>query len=297
MEKSRNGTQKCVAAIIVTYNRLNLLKRCVSGLRNQSYKDFDIIVVNNGSSDGTEEWLRKQTDIIAISQSNSGGAGGFYSGMKKAYDDGYEWIWLMDDDGLAENNQLRNLLNGALSLNSLFVNALVCNIESTECLSFGLIYSRRLTYLVKDVVNVSSIPDSINPFNGTLINRKVVSKVGLIKKEMFIWGDEKEYTFRAQRAGFGVYTITNAIHYHPRSKGDKKNIIPFYKKYQFVVPSIERQKIKFRNDGFIYTKYSTFGGRAKYLIKYSLYFILRFDYIGLFRLFKYYHMGAKNHFT
>ena len=46
-----------VACIVVTFNRLPLLKKCLNSIRNQTNKDFDIIVVNNGSTDGTKEWL------------------------------------------------------------------------------------------------------------------------------------------------------------------------------------------------------------------------------------------------
>ena len=71
-----------VACVVVTYNRLGCLKQCLNALRNQSCQQFDIIVVNNGSTDGTKEFLDSQKDIIVIHQQNLGGAGGFYAGMK-----------------------------------------------------------------------------------------------------------------------------------------------------------------------------------------------------------------------
>ena len=62
-----------VGILVVTYNRLELLKEVVSSLRSQTYKERDIIVVNNGSSDGSEEWLLQQSDIHVITQGNVGG--------------------------------------------------------------------------------------------------------------------------------------------------------------------------------------------------------------------------------
>lgn len=67
------------------------------------------------------------------------------------------------------------------------------------------------------------------------MKRSVIEKIGMIKKEMFIWGDEKEYMARAIHNGIGLYTVSAAIHYHPKEKGRKGNIIPFISKYQILV--------------------------------------------------------------
>ena len=97
--------QNKVLCVVVTYNRLQLLKECIDCLRTQTFKKFDVLVVNNDSTDGTKEWLSEQTDITVINQKNLGGAGGFYTGTKWGYDNGYEWMWLMDDDGKPEKGQ------------------------------------------------------------------------------------------------------------------------------------------------------------------------------------------------
>ncbi|MBK6915081.1 MAG: glycosyltransferase [Ignavibacteriales bacterium] len=99
-----------ITAVVVTYNRLELLKQCIESIRNQTQKLDKIIVVNNDSIDGTFEWLNSQEDITHINQKNLGGAGGFYTGIKTAYNNGFDWIWCMDDDGLPEINALENLL-------------------------------------------------------------------------------------------------------------------------------------------------------------------------------------------
>ena len=102
--------RKRVALVIVTYNRLIDLKKCLESLRNQTEKDFDIIVVNNGSTDSTQEYLSTCKEIRVIEQENCGGAGGFYAGMRYMFDNGYEWLWMMDDDGIPDRCQLENLL-------------------------------------------------------------------------------------------------------------------------------------------------------------------------------------------
>jgi len=86
-------------AVVVTYNRLHLLKECITALRNQTQKPDAILVINNGSTDDTGKWLLSQPDLLVISQGNTGSGGGFETGIQWAYKNGYSWIWCMDDDG------------------------------------------------------------------------------------------------------------------------------------------------------------------------------------------------------
>ena len=101
-----------VIAVVVTFNRQQLLSECIAALRNQTRKVDKILVINNGSTDDTINWLNNQADIEFFSQDNVGSAGGFYTGIKMAYDSGYSWIWLMDDDGYPKADALEMLLEG-----------------------------------------------------------------------------------------------------------------------------------------------------------------------------------------
>ena len=71
-----------IATVVVTYNRLTLLKECIDGLRKQTYMIDEIIIVNNCSTDGTLEWLNGQKNLTVITQENLGIADGLYTGMK-----------------------------------------------------------------------------------------------------------------------------------------------------------------------------------------------------------------------
>ena len=99
-----------VGIVVVTYNRLTLLKEVIESLRGQTYRDFQIVVINNGSTDDTESWLKEQRDVKAITQANLGGAGGFYTGMKYVAEQGYEYCWIMDDDVICSPIALEELL-------------------------------------------------------------------------------------------------------------------------------------------------------------------------------------------
>ncbi|RYY64396.1 MAG: glycosyltransferase, partial [Chitinophagaceae bacterium] len=85
-----------VIAVVVTYNRQQLLSQCIDALRSQTRRPDTILVVNNGSTDNTEDWLKIQKDIIFISQGNTGSAGGFHTAIQYAFKNGYTWTWCMD---------------------------------------------------------------------------------------------------------------------------------------------------------------------------------------------------------
>jgi glycosyltransferase involved in cell wall biosynthesis len=86
-----------VSVIIPTYNRLSLLQESLESVRHQSFGDFEIIVVNDGSQDGTKEWLAKQPDILAINQKNRGIAASRNMGAAVAQGD---WFSFLDHDDL-----------------------------------------------------------------------------------------------------------------------------------------------------------------------------------------------------
>ena len=93
-----------VVAVVVTYNRLNLLQRVVGALKGQSKKLDKIYIVNNGSTDGTKEWLDGQTGLNVIHQENVGGSGGFYRGIQEASKEECDWIWCIPQFGIRNSS-------------------------------------------------------------------------------------------------------------------------------------------------------------------------------------------------
>lgn len=190
---------KKVACIIITHNRLTLLKECIESIRNQDFTDYDIIVVNNGSTDGTKEYIENQNDIIAITQENSGGAGGFWRGTKYACENNYEYCWLMDDDVICRENALSELISSIMLDEKIgFVCSKVSGIDGKamntpvvdERFSDGE-YPNYYAFIENQMIKVKTAT-----FVSILIPVKIIKTVGLPIKEYFIWGDDTEYTAR-----------------------------------------------------------------------------------------------------
>ena len=199
-----------VIAVIVTYNRQQLLSNCITALKNQTRKLDDILVINNGSTDETAAWLKKQKTIEHISQENLGSAGGFYTGIKTAFENGYNWIWLMDDDGYPKEDALEKLLEDDRE-ELLLRNCAV--IDTKDKKSFVW---RTLQYKTIDEVKDKVIQNIAHPFNGTLLHRRIIERVGFPNPRLFLWGDETEYYYRIiKKNAIPFCTITDSIHYHP----------------------------------------------------------------------------------
>lgn len=278
-----------ITAVVVTYNRLNDLKIALEAISKQTVA-CDVIIVNNGSTDGTKEYLQTLGEKYhVIHQDNLGGAGGFYTGTKSAFDNGYEWIWMMDDDGLPEQHQLEELLKVAQNKNLHVLNALVVNKDDHSRLAFGRQESLQSIDNTQDCIS-----QPLSPFNGTFIHREVMAKVGFIKKEMFIWGDEQEYMARIRKAGFTPMTAIKAIHYHPREKGVKLYALPIINKGQVMEKPSRLSHNFYRNMGYINRNYNGKKLLIKNIIYYTIFFLRRLRFTELFKFYRYYFKGIRN---
>lgn len=232
-----------ICGIIVTFNRLDELLNCLSEIENGTKVPDHLVIFDNGSIDGTTERLikayalteggvvnfaslsvrlykRKNMSLLR-SEENWGGAGGFSVGLTYACENFVDasGFWLMDDDGRVAQDALERLCKHELS--NRILNSLVLNIDNQEKLSFGLTSGRTVLRTKKDIHKAQRnglIPGTANPFNGTLIGRDVVEKIGAPMAQLFIWGDEEEYVLRAKEHGIEVATVVDAIHLHPAGR-------------------------------------------------------------------------------
>lgn len=205
-----------LTAVVVTYNRLSLLKRTVNCLLEQTCPLDQIYIVNNGSTDGTKEWLDSQEQVTVIHQANVGGSGGFYTGIQRAFQDGADWIWCMDDDVFPRPTCLDLLLKeanrphtGILAPRRLLDGKIYTNDFQEYDLThpFASMYQQRLAKQIVD----SPVEIKGTAFEGPFIHRDVVDAIGLPNKDLFIFCDDTDYCLRAVKAGFKIYYIPDAL--------------------------------------------------------------------------------------
>ena len=212
-----NNIALSTVAVIVTYNRLGLLQECIGAIKNQSTTPEAIIVINNGSTDGTAAWLEDQKDLVVYNQKNLGGAGGFYRGIKEAYELGYNWIWAMDDDGYPAPDCMQQLQ--ACIANQPDVDVWGCIVFDRDEKS-NLAFQNAALYSKTGELDKSvEFVDNWAPFfNGVLFSKNVIQKFGYPNPSLFIWGDEVDYLLRIVNGGGKIKTTTKAVFYHPKDR-------------------------------------------------------------------------------
>lgn len=312
-----------IAAVVVTFNRKNLLINCLESIRSQTRVPEAIFIIDNLSMDGTPNCLLEnkyiselpiiegnsnqiiRTTISSLHKSNheieiiyvrkfknDGGAGGFYEGMKQSFELGFDWLWLMDDDGIPDSSQLEELISFTTAKKMKYSNALVLDRDNNDRLAFVI----KGYNAISDIKEMKFIENYASSFNGTLISREIISDIGMIKREMFIWGDELEYNLRVRKNGYKIGTVISAIHYHPKVRGVKKSILPFGFGKKITLKQEDRDHIYFRNRGYINKIY----GNSKIVfyefILYFVYFLFHFQFKRLVNFVIFYNRGLNCNF-
>lgn len=212
-----------ISAVVVTYNRKEMLMGCVEKILSQSVSVKNLYIIDNASTDGTKDDLGKlgvldDSRVLYFNTgANLGGAGGFYFGLDKVKLDDTDWVWIMDDDVFPEENALEELLihsdesfsylaSCVYGMNGEAMNVPVVN----TCISSSG-YPDWYFNLKNNMVKITSAT-----FVSLLINKKAVREVGLPCKDYFIWGDDTEYTLRLTKYFGPAYIVGTSSVVHMR---------------------------------------------------------------------------------
>ena len=247
-------------AIVVTYNRCDMLIECLDCLKQSEYPT-DILIVDNASIDETKEYVQKFVDNKKIFYENTGrnigGAGGFNYGLKKAYDMGYDYFWLMDDDTMVYPDSLGKIFDAIKIVgdNFGFISSLGYWTDGSLC-KMNHHYISVNWNASKDLLKRSIVPIDIATFVSFFTRRDVVKSIGFPIKEYFIWGDDTEYSLRISRKYPSyLYANSGVLHKMKQNQG-AANFSDFTDKER-----IKRMFFSFRNGCFTYKQQ----GRKKLL--------------------------------
>jgi rhamnopyranosyl-N-acetylglucosaminyl-diphospho-decaprenol beta-1,3/1,4-galactofuranosyltransferase len=210
------GRATTVCAVVVTYNRHDLLVECLDRIERQTRRPDHVLVVDNASTDETPAMLARREGIEVLSlEENLGGAGGFARGVQRAYEQGHDRIWLMDDDTFTDQRCLESLLAGVKRAPR--EPSVVCSVVRWRDDTLHpmnrpwLRLDRRAEFAEAAGSGLALIRAS--SFASTMIRREAVDEHGLPPAHFFIWFDDVEYTGRVLRDGTG-YMVPESIAWH-----------------------------------------------------------------------------------
>lgn len=223
-----------VATIIVTYNRIEMLKKVIEAIRHQTVHPSLLLVINNGSTDTTAEWLSAQKDIITIHQENVGASGGFVRGIEEALKRQADKIWIMDDDVLPDEDCLQELLALSLKGHSIvapqrYEGTKALRTEPIKCNFKNPFKSLWVRHANNNDFHDHLVKLECLTFEGPLVDDIVFRNVGLPDKDFFIFADDTEFFERCWQKGFQPI-LTDKTHMQRMIPFDATNT-PAWKRY------------------------------------------------------------------
>lgn len=214
---------KNVIVIIPNFDRVDLLKECISHLRDQTYIDYDILVVDNGSKDGSVEYISANSDIIdsILLKKNTGFAYASNIGLKYSINAGYRYSILLNNDAYVDHDFIKELVDSieeddyAFARSSLMINyhekKLIDSFGDNYCiLGFG--------FQNKICENVDTIENDEYCFSAcggaSIYKNSVLKKIGLLDESFFAYLEDIDLSYRAKLQGYNIKTCKNAKCYH-----------------------------------------------------------------------------------
>ena len=209
-----------LAVVIVTYNRLEKLKKALDAYDKQTRTVDKIIVVDNASKEDTKEYLKKwqsidtkSTKTVVSLDSNLGGSGGFYYGMKKAKELGFDYLFIADDDAYPEESAFEKIEN---AIKKYHVEALCTRVTGQK--GIDLAHRRKHLKFKEIAYDISNYEKEyfeceLFSFVGAILSNKVVDSCGLPNKEYFIQNDDTEYSYRVNE-NFKILCIPSINVFH-----------------------------------------------------------------------------------
>lgn len=212
-----------VVAVVVAYNRRDLLAEVLSALAAQEAPLARVVVVDNASTDGSADVARAAGELVdvVVLPRNTGGAGGFAAGMAVALADHRpDWVWLMDDDTVPEDGALRELLGAVAGTDAVVAGSRVEWFDGTE---HPMNTPRPKPFATRAERAAATgrglVPIRSTSFVSMLVRADVVREIGLPIADYFIWNDDFEYSTRALRGRRGVHVPSSVVVHKTRVLG------------------------------------------------------------------------------
>ncbi len=291
-----------ICYVILNYNSFDDTKDCLISLLNQTVKSFDILIIDNDSSDNSLQGLQTEfSDLIFIkNEKNFGFSGGCNIGIKFCVDNGYEYVFLLNNDCIAHPKLTENiysyiklnhnvsLLTGKIFYKD-FPNRLWYAGGKIDYLRLKGIHFQLNKNHDKDFEVGKIKPDNISFISGCmmLIKSDVFTKIGLLDNYFFANYEDVDFCIRANSVGLTMNYLSDAIIWHKVSP----NFISNNRLIRFT-PFL--YYLKARNKTYLIKKYAKVYSII-YLILFNtpklIKYILGFTVLLKFKEFKYLLLG------
>lgn len=229
-----------VSIIILNFNSFEDTSECLYSLKNINYKNYEIVLVDNCSTDGSFEKLSSEFKEYKILKSNEnlGYANGNNLGIKYAFNQKAEYICLLNNDVVVEKDFLVNIIKAFKKDSSIgLAGPCICKYKEKNVIQAmganinlytGLTQRRLKNSNYKDIPHKDVFVDYLG---GAcfVCKREVFEKIGLIPENYFLFFEETEFCLNAQKIGYSLLCVYNSRVYHKGSSTiGKYNGLSYY---------------------------------------------------------------------
>lgn len=218
-----------VAVVVLNYKGISDTVDCLASLSRQTYQDFVIVAVENGSHDGSAEEFQKlekqygEKLVTLYNKKNLGFDGGANSGIRWAIKNNFDYVALLNNDATADEDWLKLLVSSAQAKKSSITTGLLVSGDGKTIDSSGEQYSKWGLPFPRnrgDSVTVTPPSDFVTGATGgaSLYSISALKHIGLFDEDFFAYYEDTDISLRAQLAGYSVYYESKAIAYHKLSQ-------------------------------------------------------------------------------
>jgi GT2 family glycosyltransferase len=222
MGKDNSIKMPHVSAIVVFHNGKEQTLRCLNSIKKQGYRNYDVTVVDDGSTDDSSVTIAAQFPDVRIirGDGNLWCNGSFNVAIEKCLAEGAKLLLLLNNDNIISPEALSYLVDTHESNNVHIVGSLVCYFHQPDTVSYAgklinwqkgqnvlIHHGKKIVNVPREVINVDFLG-----FQGVLISKDVFDRIGLVDARTFKhYSGDTDFYLRARKAGFKVVVDSRAV--------------------------------------------------------------------------------------
>ena len=230
-----------IGVVICNYNKKDDVLLCIQSVLESRCQNFDLYVVDNGSTDESVSAIKKEYGdklTLLVNQENLGGSGGFNTGLRLVYEKGYDYLMCVDNDAFLDENAIGNLWHFLEEHQE--VGMAGAKIYHREAPDYVQQFGQKIdfTHFCTEVNYFNAYEDGSMPEYlytdavaacALMVRRSIVEQIGLMPEENFLYWDDTEWCYRCNQAGYKVASVGNAVALHAMgAKREVENTFPTY---------------------------------------------------------------------
>lgn len=219
-----------VCVILLNWNSQDDTKECINSLLKSKFKEFDILVIDNGSLNKLNDSLFEKTEVILLEE-NLGFAGGYNYGIKHAINKGYQYLWILNNDTTVDDNALGELVKASELTDYSIFGSLIMYYDNKEIIWYSGGYFSKIqgkgVHLGKNKkIGLKYLQSKEVEFVtgcSIFIKSEVFNEVGFFDEKLFAYGEDLDFSLRLKKYGYKILYCPNSVIFHKVGRSFQNN--------------------------------------------------------------------------